>query len=87
MALTVQFSIGTPCAGDGHIPVTLLVTPGADVSFIASKADLKVPLTADEKEIFARLLLRAYVAQMSGTTAAAIKTAVEAKNLNLDITG
>ena len=87
MALTAQFSFGAPCAGDNHIPVTLVVTPGADVSFTVTKAEINVPLTSEDKETFARLLLRAYRAQLSGSTAAQIKTAVEAKTLDLTVTG
>lgn len=87
MALTAQFSIGTPCAGDGHFPVTLVVTPGADVTFQATKVEAKTALTAEDKEVFARLLLRAYVTQMAGSTVTAIKTSVEAKVLDLSVVG
>lgn len=88
MALTGQFSIGAPCAGDNHFPVTLVVTPGADVGpFSMSKQEAKTAPSLDEREVFARLLLRFSVAQMAGSTAAQIKTAVEATLFNFTVTG
>lgn len=88
MALTGQFAVVAVCPGDGHFTITLAVTPGADVTFTTTKVEAKTPLTVEDKEVFARLLLRASVGQMAAeATGAQIKTAIEAKVFDFTVIG
>jgi len=87
MALSLTLSIGAPCAGDGHFSVTADLTPGGQVTMPVHKAALLEAPTIAEVEAFVRVLLRLYVRQMAGTSAAQIKAALEAKTLDLTVTG
>lgn len=89
MALLAQFTVGPACAGDNHLPsVTLALSNGQTVPFSTSKEEARAPLTAEERETFARLLFRVSVRQVAGTsTAAQIKAALEAKVFDLTVLG
>lgn len=87
MALTINFSVGAPCAGDGHFTVTVDPTPGAPVVLALDKATYRRALDAEERVQFAEYLVRLLVQQLAGTSAAAIKTAIEAKVVDLSVTG
>lgn len=87
MALTLAFAIGSPCAGDGHFTVTVNPTPGASVVLTRDKATYRRALTVEERVQFAEYLVRLLVQQLAGNTAAAIKTAIEAKVVDLSVTG
>ena len=88
MALTLTFQIGAPCAGDNHFGVRAIVTQtGQKIDVLLATPDLKAPLTKDDIQTFVVLLMRLFVSQMSGSTAAQIKAAIEAKALDLTVTG
>jgi hypothetical protein len=87
MPLTIAFSVGAPCAGDGHFTVTVDPTPGAPVVVTRDKATYRRALDDEERERFAEYLIRLLVQQLAGSTAAAIKAAIEAKTVDLTVTG
>ena len=88
MALTLTFTLGIPCAGDNHFGVrATIVETGQKIDVLLAKPDLKAPLTKDDIQTFVVLLMRLFVSQMSGSTAAQIKAAIEAKALDLTVTG
>ena len=87
MALEAQFTISAACSGGNHFTATLNLTPGGAVTVGAiHRADILAPVTQEEREIFARVLLHVYARQLAGTsTAAQIKAAIEAKVLDLTV--
>jgi len=87
MALTLAFSIGAPCEGGNHVRVTVTPSAGAPVVLDVAKDDLKAAVSEEDKEAFARVLLRLMARQLTGSTAAQIKAAIEAKTVNLTVTG
>jgi hypothetical protein len=87
MALTLTFAVGAPCAGDGHFTVTVDPTPGAPVVVTRDKATYRRALDDEERGQFAEYLVRLLVQQLAGSSAAAIKTAIEAKTVDLTVTG
>ena len=87
MALTAQFTIGSPCGGDAHFTVTLAFTPGPTLTFPITKPDVAAPLTAEERAAFVRVLLKIARLQMMGSTVAQIKAAVEAKIWDFTVEG
>ena len=85
MALTLTFTLGAPCAGDNHFGVrATIVETGQKIDVPLVKSEIKQALTADEAQTFVALLMRLFVHQVSGT-AAQIKTAIEAKMLDLTV--
>ena len=88
MALTLTFTLGAPCAGDNHFGVrATIVETGQKIDVPLVKSDIKQALTADEAQTFVALLMRLFVRQLSGSTAAQIKTAIEMKSLDLTVGG
>lgn len=88
MPLTVTFAVGPPCSGGNHFDITATAQPsGATVVVHVTKPDLRVALSAPERELLVNLSLRAMVNQMTGQTPAQIKAALEAKTLDLTLTG
>lgn len=85
MALSLTITFGAPCAGGNHFIATVTLTPGGARSFEFTRADLAEAVTPEERDTFARLLLRAYGAQLAGQTLLQMKTAIEAKTLNLTV--
>lgn len=87
MALTLAFTVGSACSGDGHFSATCTLSTGQKRTLHLVKSDLRRVPTDDELDAFLRVLLVLYTRQLAGTTAAQIKTAIEAKTLNLTVTG
>lgn len=87
MALALTLSVGVPCAGDGHFSVTAMLTPGGSRTLRVTKDALRDAVSPDDMEAFVRALLRLYVRQIGGTSAAQIKAALEAKVLDLTVIG
>jgi len=88
VALTLTFTLGIPCAGDNHFGVrATIVETGQKIDVPLVKSEIKQALTADEAQTFVALLMRLFVRQLSGSTAAQIKAAIEAKTLDLTVTG
>ena len=85
MALTLRLSIGTPCSGGNHFAVTGIPTPGVARAFDFTRQELRSPVLPDEMETFARVLIRLYANQLNGQTPAQMKTAIEAKTLDLTV--
>jgi hypothetical protein len=87
MPLMIAFEVGAPCAGDGHFTVTVDPTPGAPVVLTRDKSVYRRALDAEERMRFAEYLIRLLVQQLAGSSAAAIKTAIEAKIVDLTVVG
>lgn len=89
MAYTVGFTVGTPCAGDSHIPVTAtrVENTAQTITITVTKAQATAALTAQERIDFMTLLVRFLLSQGSGATGAQLKTAIEAKVVNLTLPG
>lgn len=88
MALTITFVVGPACAGGNHFDITATAAPsGATQVVHVTKPDLRTPLSVLEREQMVHLMLRAMVAQMVASTPAAIKASLEAKTVNLTLTG
>lgn len=85
MPLSLNFQIGTPCSAGTHAPVTVVVTPGTDYDTYFDKDELLQPITDEEKRIVARILLKLMINQISNGTNAQIKSAIEAKTINLSV--
>ncbi len=85
---TLAFSVGAPCEGGNHFPITVTrVETGQQAVIARTKAEYRAPLNADERQQLAELLVRAMVPQMVGSGALAIKTALEAKIVDLTLVG
>ena len=87
MALTLNLTFGSACSGGGHFSATGTLSSGQSRTLALTKGELHVAPTSDEIEAFLSVLLKLYVRQLAGTTAAQIKTALEAKTLNLTVAG
>lgn len=85
MALTARFTFTPACAGGNHWDASLDFTPGPTVTVAVNKAVITEPVTAEDREQFARILLKAARAQNPTATAAQLKTAVEAKVWDLTV--
>lgn len=71
MNLTLR--ITEVCAGGEHVTVT--VTGDASMTARLSVAEIREPLSAEDKETFVRVLLRAYA---QGKTKAQVKAGLQA---------
>ena len=88
MALTITFAVGPACSGGNHFDITATAAPSGRQRVVhVTKPDLRTPLSLQEQDQLIELLLRAMVPQMSGQTPANIKAALEAKTVNLTLSG
>lgn len=88
MALSLVITIGTPCSGGNHFPITgtLAGAFSAVRTIPFTRQDIGVPVTDDDIEVFMRVLIRLYRNQLAGNaTPAQIKAAIEAKTLDLTV--
>ena len=87
MALTAQFTIAAACSGGNHFSATLTFSNGQSVTIPLNRQVVRDPITAEDAEAFAKVIFRMFARQMTGTSAAALKTAIEAKVLDLTVVG
>ena len=88
MALTLTFKLSAPCAGNNHFGVrAIVVETGQKIDVPLVKSEVKQALTLDEAQTFVTLLMRLFARQLAGSTAAQITAAIEAKTLDLTVTG
>lgn len=84
MALTVTFSVGTPCSAGNHVPIT--VTAGAKVkTFHTSREEiLEAPEDGDlDKAILT--IMRLCVRQLANQSAANIRNKLNALTIDLSL--
>lgn len=89
MALSLNFTFGTPCSGGSHVPVTADLTGAitrSRTTTVTREELLSVP-TLEESDTAIAVLVRLLIAQLSTKTNANIKTVIEAKTINLTVTG
>jgi hypothetical protein len=86
MALTLTIDIGTACAGGEHYPITAIPSQGPSRTYNYTMEQLDAPITAEQEELFIRILLKQYRRQLNGATRAQQKAAIEAKVLDLTVT-
>lgn len=89
MALSLNFTFGTPCAGSNHVPVTVVLTGAINRSrtIQTDRATLTAAPTPDDVQTAMEVLLRLLITQLANKSNANIKTVVEAKTVDLTVTG
>lgn len=89
MAFTVGFTVGAPCAGDNHFPVTAtrVEVPAQTLTITITKSQATAALSAQERIDFLTLLVRFLLSQGGSATGAQLKAAIEAKVVNLTLPG
>ena len=84
MALTVTFSVGTPCAAGNHVPIT--VTAGAKVkTFHTSREEVRMAPEDGDVDRMLMTLLQLLVRQLANQSAANIKAKLEAITIDLSL--
>ena len=87
MALTLSFQVSAACAGGNHFGVrTTIMQTAQRIDVPLTRQDFKAP-TADEYAEYVRVLMNIFAQQMPSATTAQMKTAVEAKLLDLTVIG
>lgn len=89
MALSLNFTFGTPCIAGNHVDLTIALRGALNRTRIVpvQRQDLIAPLTDEDVQAMAHVLLRLMIAQLSVKTAATIKASVEAKTIDLTVVG
>lgn len=91
MAVTLSFTFGPICAGGNHSSVAATLNFNGTIKTMTwpiQKPDLLVQLSAGEYQDCAEVLLRIMVRQLLGTdTAAQIAAAIQAKTIDLTVSG
>lgn len=90
MAYTVTFTVGTQCTGGGqHWPVTgtRVENTAQNLTVTVTKAQATAALTAQERAEFFTLLIRFLLSQGAAGTNAQLKTALQAKTVDLTLPG
>lgn len=89
MALSLAYTFGAPCPGGEHVTVTASLTGAItrNDAFNVDRATLLTPVTAEEGRMVEMALLRLLIAQLANRTNANIKSVIEAKIINLTVTG
>lgn len=89
MAFNITFDVGTPCGGGSHAPVTIQRVENAaqNLTVTVGFTEARQPLTATEREQFALMLVRLLCSQGSAGTNAQVRTALEAKTVDLTLPG
>ncbi len=89
MALALNFTFGAPCSGGNHVPVTATLT--GDVSRTRTVTLTRDVLTGaptdDEIQATIECLLRLPIVQLTTKTNVNIRNRVEAKTIDLTVTG
>lgn len=87
MALTLTVAISAACTGGNHFAATATLSSGQSRTLDLVKGEVRTAPTDADLDAFLSVLIRLYCRQLVGTTAAQIKTALEAKVLNLTVVG
>jgi hypothetical protein len=88
MALTLTVQVTPACGGDNHLNLTGTLSTGQSRTLRGlTKAALREKPTDEELDSFILVLCMFYIRQLAGTSATQIKAAIEAKTLNLTVTG
>jgi hypothetical protein len=86
VAVSLNFTFGTPCGGGNHVPVTASLT-GAIVrsKTVTINRDvlLNLPASDDDIQATVEVLLRILIFQVSPKTNGNIKVKIEATTINL----
>jgi len=88
VALPLNLTIGTPCSGGNHFPLTgtLAGTIAQARTYAFTKQEMAAPITDEEIETYIRVTAKLERNQLpANATPAQIKTAIEAKTLNLTV--
>lgn len=89
MALSLNFTFGAPCSGGNHVPVTAALTGAITRSraITVTREELLAVPTTEEADTAIAVIIRLLIAPLATKTNANIKTAIEAKTINLTVTG
>lgn len=89
MALSLNFTFGTPCGAGNHVDLTMTLSGAINRSRTVgvTRRDLIDPPTDEDIQAMVTVLLRLMIVQLGTKTAASIKQAVEAKTIDLTVVG
>lgn len=87
MALSLNFTFGTPCAGGNHVPVTAALTGAVNQSrtVTVTRDIITTAPSSDDVQAAVEILLRLMIVQIASKTNANIKSRVEAATVNLTV--
>ena len=84
MALTVTFSVGTPCSANNHVPIT--VTAGPKVkTFNTSREEVRSQPEDGDVDRMLMTMIQLLVRQLANQSAANIKQKLEALTIDLSL--
>ena len=89
MALTLNFTFGTPCSGGNHVPLTATLSGALAKTRTITTSREQLLSTPDDDTIAGAMevIVRLLIFQLSNKTNANIKSVIEAKNINLTVNG
>lgn len=87
MALTLNFTFGTPCASGGHIPVTATLAGAISAAWTTTvrRESLIDGPTSEERQSAVEVLLRLLIQQLANKTPGNVKTKIEATTIDLTV--